>query len=305
MSKSSMFKKTLVGLSLVTTTLANASQYDMTSHAEFSYVPDCLSGYCETTSLYTFEAKNSSLYLKQNSVDELDLDANLLPKHRIVAEDKDWDYLMGQTYTILGMSVVTVGLMTFLPESITKWDEEDRDMSKLGKKWKDNVSDGPVWDRDEHFLNYIMHPYFGGVYYTAARHAGYNEFESFLYSSTMSAFFWEYGVEAFAEVPSWQDLFITPFFGAVVGEIMLTAEQDILENGGEVLGSDIVGDVSLFFLNPVGHIHYWVSEAWGGNANLQFNSSPWFGNQDAAKFAMNAGASYDSQFYGLELKVTF
>ncbi len=305
MSKSSMFKKTLAGLSLVTATVANASQFDMTRHAEFSYEPECLSGYCETTNLYTFEVQNSRLSLEQNSDDPLNLDANLLPKYHLVPEDKDWDYLMGQTYTILGLSVATVGLMTFLPESITKWDEEDRDMSKLGKKWKDNVSDGPVWDRDEHVLNYIMHPYFGGVYYTAARHAGYNEFESFLYSATMSTFFWEYGVEAFAEVPSWQDLFITPFFGAVVGEIMLTAEQDILASGGEVLGSEAVGGVSLFLLNPVGHIHYWVSDAWGGSAELQFSSSPWFGNQSAANYAMNAGTSYDNQFYGVKLKVTF
>ncbi len=305
MSKSSLLKKTLAGLSLVTTTVVNAGQNYMTNSTEYSHIPDCLSGYCETTKLYTFEDQNQILSLDQNSSGDLNLDAGLLPKHRIVPEDKDWDYLMGQTYTILGLSVVTVGLMTFLPESVTKWDEEDRDMSKLGKKWKDNVSEGPVWDRDEHFLNYIMHPYFGGVYYTAARHAGYNEFESFLYSATMSAFFWEYGVEAFAEVPSWQDLFITPFFGAVVGEIMLTAEQDILENGGELLGSQTVGDVSLFLLNPVGHIHYWASETWGGSAKLQFNSSPWFGNQDAAKFAMNTGARYDSQFYGLELKVSF
>ena len=41
---------------------------------------------------------------------------------------------MGQTYTILGLSVATVGLMTLLPESITKWDEEDRNLSGLGSK---------------------------------------------------------------------------------------------------------------------------------------------------------------------------
>ncbi|CAE6899729.1 Domain of unknown function (DUF3943) [Vibrio sp. B1ASS3] len=304
-SKSSMFKKTLSGLVLTASAAANASQYDMSNHIEFSYTPDCLSGYCETTTLYSFEPQNRSFAMGLDSDDSLNLDAGLQPKHMIVPKDKDWDYLMGQTYTILGLSVATVGLMTLLPESITKWDEEDRDMSKLGSKWKDNVSDGPVWDRDEHFLNYIMHPYFGGVYYTAARHAGYNEFESFLYSATMSTFFWEYGVEAFAEVPSWQDLFITPFFGAVVGEMMLTAEQDIIAGGGEVMGSETVGDVSLFFLNPVGHIHYWVSDAWGGSAEFQFSSSPWFGNQDAAKFAMDAGASYDNVFYGFEMKVTF
>jgi hypothetical protein len=304
-AKSFMFKKALAGLCLATSAVANASQYDMTSHTEFSYAHDCLAGYCERTYLYTFETQNRSLAFEQNYDDSLNLDARVLPKHHIVPKDKDWNYLMAQTYTILGLSIATVGLMTFLPESITKWDEEDRDMSKLGKKWKDNVSDGPVWDRDEHILNYVMHPYFGGVYYTAARHAGYNEFESFLYSTTMSTFFWEYGVEAFAEVPSWQDLFITPFFGAVVGEMMLTAEQDILANDGQVLGSETIGGVSLFLLNPVGHVHYWVTEAWGGSAELQFNSSPWFGNQDVAKFAMNAGASYDSQFYGVELKVTF
>ncbi len=210
-SKSSMFKKTLSGLVLTASASANASQYDMSNHIEFSYTPDCLSGYCETTTLYSFEPQNPRYAMGLDSDDSLNLDAGLQPKHLIVPKDKDWDYLMGQTYTILGLSVATVGLMTLLPESITKWDDEDRDMSKLGSKWKDNVSSGPVWDRDEHFLNYVMHPYFGGVYYTAARHAGYNEFESFLYSATMSAFFWEYGVEAFAEIPSWQDLFITPF----------------------------------------------------------------------------------------------
>jgi hypothetical protein len=212
---------------------------------------------------------------------------------------------MGQTYTILGLSVATVGMMTLLPESITKWDEEDRDLSGLGGKWKDNVTAGPVWDRDEHFLNYIMHPYFGGVYYTAARHAGYNEFESFLYSATMSTFFWEYGVEAFAEVPSWQDIFITPFFGAVVGEMMFEAEKDLVASGGEVWGSETMGGVTLFFLNPVGHIHGWVSDAWGGSAEFQYSSTPWFGNQDAAKFAMDAGASYDNVFYGVEMDIKF
>ncbi len=304
-SKSSMFKKTLSGLVLTASAAANASQYDMSNHIEFSYTPDCLSGYCETTTLYSFEPQNPRYAMGLDSDDSLNLDAGLQPKHLIVPKDKDWDYLMGQTYTILGLSVATVGLMTLLPESITKWDDEDRDMSKLGSKWKDNVSSGPVWDRDEHFLNYVMHPYFGGVYYTASRHAGYNEFESFLYSATMSAFFWEYGVEAFAEVPSWQDLFITPFFGAVVGEMMLTAEQDIITGGGEVMGSETMGDVSLFFLNPIGHIHYWISDAWGGSAEFQFSSSPWFGNQDAAKFAMDSGASYDNVFYGFEMKVTF
>jgi len=214
-AKSPLLAKVTAAFSLLMSANSVASQYDFDQPFNLSYSDDCTQEYCVNDNLYTY--KPSTNYALSESSDEYDFSIQQ-PKHFLVSEEKDWDYLMGQTYTILGLSVATVGLMTFLPESITKWDDDQRDLSKLGQKWKDNVSDGPVWDRDEHFLNYVMHPYFGGVYYTAARHAGYNEFESFVYSWTMSTFFWEYGVEAFAEVPSWQDLFITPFFGAVVGE---------------------------------------------------------------------------------------
>ncbi|RJX65790.1 DUF3943 domain-containing protein [Vibrio sinensis] len=299
-----MYKKSIATLVLLFSACANANNYNVNQHIEFSYTVD--SGpdsdlYINTYS-YSQPKSNFSLALDEN---ELTLDEAPLPKYLTVQSEEDWDYLKEQTYTVLGLSVATVGLMTLLPESITKWDGESRNISGLGKKWKDNVSAGPVWDRDEHYLNYVMHPYFGGVYYTAARHAGFNEFDSFLYSAFLSTFFWEYGVESFAEVPSWQDLFITPFFGAIVGEMMFEAEQDIVATGGEVWGSRSMGDVTLFFLNPVGHIHGWVTNAWGGSADFQFSSKPWFGNQDAAKFALDAGAAYDSQFVGMEMKITF
>nr|WP_252724343.1 DUF3943 domain-containing protein [Vibrio hepatarius] len=281
----------------------NADIYETPKGIEFSYTTESTQDYSLFDSPYSY--KTLSTYNLGLTESKLKLEEPELPKYLTVQNEKDWDYLKGQTYTILGLSVATVGLMTLLPESITKWDEEDRDLSGLGSKWKDNVTSGPKWDRDDHFLNYVMHPYFGGVYYTAARHAGFNEFESFLYSATLSTFFWEYGVEAFAEVPSWQDIFITPFFGAVVGEMMFGAEQDIVASGGEVWGSETMGGVTLFFLNPVGHIHGWVSSAWGGSAEFQFNSKPWFGNQDAAKFAIDSGASYDDIFYGVEMKITF
>ncbi|MGO2319497.1 MAG: DUF3943 domain-containing protein [Vibrio toranzoniae] len=303
MSKSPSLAKVTAVLSMLMSVSSAASQYDFDQPINLSYSDECAQDYCVSESLYTY--KPSKNYALNESSDQYDLTIDKQPLYLTVSDGKDWDYLMGQTYTILGLSVATVGLMTLLPESITKWDDDQRDISALGQKWKDNVSAGPVWDRDEHFLNYVMHPYFGGVYYTAARHAGYDEFESFLYSWTMSTFFWEYGVEAFAEIPSWQDLFITPFFGAVVGEMMLEAEQNIVASGGEVMGSQTMGDVSLFFLNPVGHIHYWVSDAWGGDAEVNLNTNPWWDNQDAAKFAYDAGAPYDSQFVGMNFKVTF
>ncbi|MDD1781750.1 DUF3943 domain-containing protein [Enterovibrio sp. ZSDZ35] len=234
-----------------------------------------------------------------------DAPSHRLPKYLTTAPEKDWDYLMGQTYTILGLSVATVGMMTFLPESVTNWTAEDRDFSNLASKWWDNVSEGPVWDKDDHYLNYVMHPYFGGVYYTAARHSGFNEFESFVYSFTMSTFFWEYGVESFAEVPSIQDIIVTPLFGAAVGEWMYLTEQDIVADGGEVLGSETLGGVSLFFLNPVGHIHHWVTSIWQGDTEVKMNYNPWFDNKEAMQYAMDSGAGYDAQFIGMQVSLKF
>ena len=72
-SKSSMFKKTLSGLVLTASAAANASQYDMSNHIEFSYTPDCLSGYCETTTLYSFEPQNRSFAMGLDSDDSLNL----------------------------------------------------------------------------------------------------------------------------------------------------------------------------------------------------------------------------------------
>ena len=52
-------------------------------------------------------------------------------------------------------------------------------------------------DKDKGYVNYAFHPYCGAVYYMTAR---------------------SYGAEAFAQVPSAQDLLITPIAGAAIGE---------------------------------------------------------------------------------------
>lgn len=304
-----MKKQAIASLLLGCTASTQAFALDTNSAYDIDYKSDCssniYSSYCSAASFDFSPVRLAGDVTPSKKADNNDLATEQVPHYLRVSDQRDWDYLLAQSYTILGLSVATVGLMTFLPESITKWDSEDSSLKGLGSKWKDNVTAGPVWDKDEHFLNYVMHPYFGGVYYTAARHAGFNEFESFLYSTTMSTFFWEYGVEAFAEVPSIQDLFVTPFFGAVVGELMLQQELSITANGGEVLGSDTLGSVSLFFLNPVGHIHYWVTDAWGGDTEVNLAYNAWFSNGDAAQFAYDAGMPYTDQFVGLEVKLKF
>ncbi|QOL25344.1 DUF3943 domain-containing protein [Thalassotalea sp. LPB0316] len=155
--------------------------------------------------------------------------------------------LWSQTKSIFGYGFGVIGVIWLLPDEISNWDKD----GKFLKKWGDNVTNPPVWDRDVFWINYLGHPYFGGVYYQAARKSGYRQWDSFMYSFLMSTFYWEYGVEAFAERPSIQDLVVTPVLGWVVGEYMFQTEQSILANGGKVMGKEWLGSTALFFLDPV------------------------------------------------------
>jgi hypothetical protein len=152
-----------------------------------------------------------------------------------------------QTKSIFFYGLVTVGVLAALPESATGWDPD----SDIFGKWIDNVRSGPEWDRNNWAYNYIGHTYSGGVYYQVARKSGYRQWDSFVYSFLMSTFYWEYGVEAFAEPPSIQDLVVTPLGGWVYGEWAYRTEIKIRENNSEVLGSGALGSVSLFFLDPI------------------------------------------------------
>lgn len=158
--------------------------------------------------------------------------------------------LWSQTKSIFGYGFGVIGAIWLMPEEISHWDKEGQVFSK----WGDNVSDGPVWDRDVGWINLIGHPYFGGVYYQAARKSGYRQWDSFVYAFLMSTFYWEYGIEAFAETPSVQDLVVTPVLGWIYGEWAFQTERDIRSNGGKVLNSEFLGSTALVLLDPVDSI---------------------------------------------------
>lgn len=172
----------------------------------------------------------------------------LFGKYSLLARD------MG--YLIIPASVV-LGLLYIAPESISNWDEDDKDnsLSELGEKWWDNVSNGPVWDEDDWWLNWIGHPYWGATYYIHARHYAYSRWESFWYAFVVSNVLYEYGVEAFAEEPSIQDLIATPIGGWLVGEfIFLPIEANIIANDNRFLGSKVLGKTARFLMDPLGSI---------------------------------------------------
>lgn len=148
---------------------------------------------------------------------------------------------------------VGVGAFLFLaalPEESTGWEKSDN----IFGKWVDNVKNSPEWDRNKWAYNYIGHLYVGGMYYQVARKSGYRQWDSFVYTCLMSSFFWEYGIEAFAEVPSIQDLVYTPLAGWIYGEWAFQTERCIRANDDEVLGSGLLGTTCLLVLDPIDYL---------------------------------------------------
>ena len=172
---------------------------------------------------------------------------------------EDGARLWSQTSSIFAYGFGVIGLIALLPEDISNWDKEEG----IFNKWSDNVKNGPVWDRDTGMLNLVGHPYFGGVYYQVARKSGYRQWDSFLYSALMSTFYWEYGIEAFAEVPSIQDLVITPVLGWAYGEWAFTTEMSIRADNDEVFGSTILGSTALLLLDPVDSLSVGINRLFG------------------------------------------
>ena len=220
-----------------------------------------------------------------------------------MANGEDGTRLWSQTKSIAWYGVGVAGFLLLLPSDITNWDKSD---SKLMSKWWDNVSDGPVWDRDTWTINYIGHPYFGGVYYQVARKSGYRQWDAFIYAALMSTFYWEYGVEAFAEIPSLQDLIVTPVLGWVYGEWAFNQEREIINSGGTVWGSDMLGDTALFFLDPVDSIGHGINQLVGkelviagtGYIDVQDVALPNGGSETQVKvdlrYALGSGKGYSS-----------
>lgn len=179
-----------------------------------------------------------------------------------VTKGADRERLWSQTRLVFVSGLVAAGILYTMPSDVTGWDKDVK-ATELAERWWDNVSRRPEWDTDHWTINYIGHAYFGGVYYQVARKSGYNQWDSFVYTTLMSTFFWEYGLEAFAERPSIQDLIYTPISGWLCGEWAYGAEQRILARDGTVMGSGILGSISLFFLDPVDQIGDWVNRLSG------------------------------------------
>ena len=198
---------------------------------------------------------------KDYVVEDINVNKSMSGEARALTEDT--------LYTQVAL-ITAVGVLVVLPESISKWDLDELQKKSLGERWIEHTSTKPVWDEDEWAINYIGHPVFGAVYYTMARNDGMDIFESALFSTVMSTFFWEYGYESFAEIPSIQDLIFTPLLGAFLGEGMHYLEGELDDNEGKIWGFQGLGSFSYFVLDPMGNIAQGLSETLNIYVTMEF-----------------------------------
>lgn len=169
--------------------------------------------------------------------------------------EKDWKRLWTNTAVLSGAFVGTLLVLECLPEDATSWNRSEIQKVPMFKRWWTKVMKlGPEIDHDNGIFNYVLHPYAGAVYFMTARSCGFNFWQSLLYSSIVSDVGWEFGIEAFMERPSIQDLFITPLVGSAIGECFYLLKRHIVAHDYTLWGNRILGNVVAFLVDPVNEV---------------------------------------------------
>lgn len=168
----------------------------------------------------------------------------------------DWRGLAYNTAALYGAGFVTLGVLELLPEDATAWNKAQLHRTPLFERWWEHVSGGPRWDHDNVVFDYVLHPYGGAAYFMSARSRGFNMWQSALYSAAVSTIFWEYGIEAFMEYPSIQDLVITPVVGSVIGECFYKVKRSIVASDYRLCGSSLLGHTVAWLVDPVNEFVY-------------------------------------------------
>ncbi len=110
------------------------------------------------------------------------------------------------------------------------------------KKFGDNFGE-IVFDNDEPFWNWIVHPYSGTQLFLYYRANGYSRLDSFKMTFISSTLF-EFLVEIYTEPASAQDIYQTPILGSLGGLVFENTSMYLLNSDYRLLR--IVGHI----LNP-------------------------------------------------------
>lgn len=175
--------------------------------------------------------------------------------YSLTTNDPDWGRYWANVGVLAGAMVGTLVVLECLPEDATSWNRHEIQSVPPFKRWYRNIFvRNPEIDHDSWVFNYLLHPYAGAVYFMAGRSAGLNFWRSMLTSAFVSTVFWEFGIEAFTERPSYQDIVITPIVGSIIGELFYRLKRDIVANNYCLFGSPVVGRIVAFLIDPVNEI---------------------------------------------------
>ena len=174
----------------------------------------------------------------------------------------DWSGVKRDTLYFLGYQAVVVAVLYALPDEQTRFDKENAGFNK----WRENVTN-PVWDEDEAYLNYVLHPYWGATYYIRGRERGLTRWQSFGYSALLSSLY-EFGAEAFFEPVSYQDLIVTPVIGSLLGEFVFSPLRDHIR--AKPGGPDRLDQVLLVLTDPMGAVNEVFDRLFGVQTVVSF-----------------------------------
>lgn len=167
----------------------------------------------------------------------------------------DWKRMWVNTGVLCGCYVAALFVLELLPEDATNWNRAEFYHVPLWTRWRKHVlKKGPEWDHDNPMFNFVLHPYSGAAYFMAARSCGFSFWGSMLYSACISTIAWEFGIEAFMERPSYQDIFITPLVGSVMGEGFFRIKRYLVANNYCLFGSPVLGNIVAFLVDPVNEV---------------------------------------------------
>lgn len=183
------------------------------------------------------------------------------------ARRSDWHGIKRDTGYFVGYQFAVIGILYVAPESVSEWSDEQKQKNSFAK-WKRNAGH-PTWDKDKWWINYVLHPYWGGAYYVRARERGFDHLESFAYSALLSTLF-EFGAEALFEQPSYQDLVVTPVAGYAVGRyLFMPLRNAIRARPGRPGWTE---KTALFLTDPMGVTNAAIDRVFGigTHADLRF-----------------------------------
>lgn len=218
--------------------------------------------------------------------------------YSLTASYPNYGRLAGNTTVLFAGGFTMLMILQALPDDATAWNSADRKRTPMFQRWYENVMHGPVFDKDNAIFNYVLHPYAGAAYYMSARSQGFNFWQSALYSFAISTFFWEYGIEAFNEIPSINDLIITPMGGMLLGEAFYIAKRYIVEHDYELLGTKWLGYPVAFILDPVNECLGWFrgNNAHGYSSRRHTDTAPRINLSPDLRPIRGGGLSYGFTF---------